>query len=741
MTDYNILEERIRALEKKYNDMYRSRAGYSAQPGKNVLGQDTLVQGNLVISGILTADTFSVSEMGAHDHQSDAQGTKLDHGLAISGLGDDDHTQYFNQSRLYEESSADVSGTSVAKVLKCTTAGGLKLKTLELTSDLTVSTVLKVEQSAGRVGINCTPDSQFALDVAGNIRAQGWIVGKHALQLPDARMICHFDGPQPYESNYFGDPTGHMGQKATVVGGVNYRPGYFGKGVEVAEAGTNLITNPSFETNVSGWTPGGSNTVAQSSETAKYGEYSAKCTYQDNAVFLYQTITLTAVDHIFGVHIYIPSGYDGTRILINFNNFTGSSGTIITDADMNIRDEWQFVTVDCTPDSGDLTGLLRIYSGTSDVPTVGKFIYVDAAICVASSYVVPYFDGTMNGCSWSGTEHASTSIRAQSVLSYSVDISTEITISFWAKLSHLISEDTGYRRFIEWANGEDDRFSILVYYGQNKLYIVRKCGGASAYAIPASTTELDIDNFHHIVATYDGEFTKLYIDSTLVATGNSDTAEYSNKPNTIYIGTNHATYQPFSGWIDDLAIFDRALSADEIRAIYESNAPVFAETSAWSWSTPDGGSWMDEDGINLKAFALSASSPGSQTIDFVTAEKDYIGGLMGVYTSSEYEIILQAYGGPGSIAHDGIITLKTSMNAAAPYSDTMLMINPSYGVVIVGGGSAAGNLRVNGYVGVKDGMTAPSAVTGLALIYVDSADGDLKIRFSDGTTKTIVVDT
>jgi hypothetical protein len=47
----------------------------------------------------------------------------------------------------------------------------------------------------------------------------------------------------------------------------------------------------------------------------------------------------------------------------------------------------------------------------------------------------------------------------------------------------------------------------------------------------------------------------------------------------------------------------------------------------------------------------------------------------------------------------------------------------------------------NGAVGIADGITAPAAVTGLALLYVDTADGDLKVRFSDGTIKTIVTDT
>ena len=39
-----------------------------------------------------------------------------------------------------------------------------------------------------------------------------------------------------------------------------------------------------------------------------------------------------------------------------------------------------------------------------------------------------------------------------------------------------------------------------------------------------------------------------------------------------------------------------------------------------------------------------------------------------------------------------------------------------------------------------DGVSAPPTST-LAQIYVDTADGDLKVKFSDGTVKTIVVDT
>jgi hypothetical protein len=40
-----------------------------------------------------------------------------------------------------------------------------------------------------------------------------------------------------------------------------------------------------------------------------------------------------------------------------------------------------------------------------------------------------------------------------------------------------------------------------------------------------------------------------------------------------------------------------------------------------------------------------------------------------------------------------------------------------------------------------DGITAPFTAAGYARIYVDIADGDLKIKFGDGTVKTIVTDT
>jgi len=40
-----------------------------------------------------------------------------------------------------------------------------------------------------------------------------------------------------------------------------------------------------------------------------------------------------------------------------------------------------------------------------------------------------------------------------------------------------------------------------------------------------------------------------------------------------------------------------------------------------------------------------------------------------------------------------------------------------------------------------DGITAPSTASDWAIIYVDTADGDLKVKFGDGTVAVIAADT
>lgn len=69
-------------------------------------------------------------------------------------------------------------------------------------------------------------------------------------------------------------------------------------------------------------------------------------------------------------------------------------------------------------------------------------------------------------------------------------------------------------------------------------------------------------------------------------------------------------------------------------------------------------------------------------------------------------------------------------------------IEPGFtGIQDLGSGLKRWNSVYSNQMVLADGITAPTTISGSAVIYVDAADGDLKIKFSDGIVKTIVTDT
>jgi hypothetical protein len=73
---------------------------------------------------------------------------------------------------------------------------------------------------------------------------------------------------------------------------------------------------------------------------------------------------------------------------------------------------WQFIWCIFTPNSGDLTGNLRIASANTN--TNGFSVYHGGYMLGLSSVIETYVDGDQPGCFWNGTPHASTSTRIAS---------------------------------------------------------------------------------------------------------------------------------------------------------------------------------------------------------------------------------------------------------------------------------------------------------------------------------------
>ena len=81
----------------------------------------------------------------------------------------------------------------------------------------------------------------------------------------------------------------------------------------------------------------------------------------------------------------------------------------------------------------------------------------------------------------------------------------------------------------------------------------------------------DLNNWHHIVLTYSNGTAKIYVDNFLVNTLNNINPNNLSVLNKFYIGQEYSgaqSYTYFDGKIDDIRIYNRVLSVNEIENLY-----------------------------------------------------------------------------------------------------------------------------------------------------------------------------
>jgi beta-galactosidase len=83
-------------------------------------------------------------------------------------------------------------------------------------------------------------------------------------------------------------------------------------------------------------------------------------------------------------------------------------------------------------------------------------------------------------------------------------------------------------------------------------------------------TEMTDGQWHHLVGVYDGTHLILYVDGKLDAKTEA-TGRIRSNDWPVYIGENsEETSREWDGLIDDVRIYSYALSAEEVRTLYES---------------------------------------------------------------------------------------------------------------------------------------------------------------------------
>ena len=134
---------------------------------------------------------------------------------------------------------------------------------------------------------------------------------------------------------------------------------------------------------------------------------------------------------------------------------------------------------------------------------------------------------------------------------------TQHTISTWVK----VSDSDASKTIIDARDANDDGIRIFLTSAEVVTYQLNTSDITSGSAI-------SVDEWHHIVGTYDGTTQKLYIDGSLV--DSATTSQTISTTTNAEIGSRNFSDRAneFLGKIDELAIFDRALTADEVTAIF-----------------------------------------------------------------------------------------------------------------------------------------------------------------------------
>jgi hypothetical protein len=121
------------------------------------------------------------------------------------------------------------------------------------------------------------------------------------------------------------------------------------------------------------------------------------------------------------------------------------------------------------------------------------------------------------------------------------------------------------------------------------------------------------DTWHHVATIADGTSIRNYFDGVLVGTGGSATANYGSSTFNVHIGGAggfDAVGNWFTGQMDEVAIFDKAISADRVAAHFRAGKEggVITLSGAVTPDVPNGG-----DDTTLTA---TRTAPNSMTISW-----------------------------------------------------------------------------------------------------------------------------
>lgn len=178
--------------------------------------------------------------------------------------------------------------------------------------------------------------------------------------------------------------------------------------------------------------------------------------------------------------------------------------------------------------------------------------------------------GTISGATWVAGKRGSAlsfdGVDEYVQVTHSLSLMpTYVSVSAWMKPVEILPNAKG---IVRKGAGWGENGYALLYVNGDVRFGIADAGGEDWIA--ASSSLVDLDVFCHVVGVYDGTKIYVYVNGVLANSKTTVITIGSNTYDTHLGDISGYNWSFFHGVIDEVRIYNRALSAAEIKRLYES---------------------------------------------------------------------------------------------------------------------------------------------------------------------------
>jgi hypothetical protein len=290
--------------------------------------------------------------------------------------------------------------------------------------------------------------------------------------------------------------------------------------------------------------------------------------------------------------------------------------------------------------------------------------------------------------------------------SASLDLSTGMTLEAWVYPTALT---TGGKTAIM---KEGSGLEVYSLYAKEDGTVPISYINDGNYVSVSGPNQLPLNQWSHLVSTYDGQYQRLYIGGIEVA-NSKQSGLIQQSSSVLRIGGNSLWGEYFQGYIDEVRIYNRALTTTEVNynlatAISVSNPPRLA------LGTKTLEPWVDYSSQGIaEAFQTIPQKSGLITtvLVYLDASSSATELVAGIYKNNN--------GHPGSLAAQGkLSTLKSGAWNSVPIPATSVTAAQPYWIAILGSKGQIGFLdQMGSGLGLNE-TSASNTLTTLPNLWV-----------------------